>query len=400
MLPFSHTPYNLQELASAVLKGNNESVAQFEKEVADKFGFPHALFFPNGRSALWTFLKAIKQPSKSVLLPAYSCPAVVEATLAAGMLPEFMDCSESHFNVDEKSLVRSLNSSVKTVVLTSLFGYPIDYRAQSKSISDRIPDCQVIYDVAQGFSMLDDSDFHNTASTAFIGLGEGKVISTVSGGVLLTTNTKLINLIKVERDAAFAQPSLWLALKNTCLGVATNLIWRWPFNQCLGKIEYLYRKLSQRIPLEHDTPISLDAQTSAPCFQAELGKTQLKKYERFLHKRLAIATAYETTLRENGIFTFTAPPGTTYSHFPLLVKDSNTVIDWFNSHGIGIRPPFKQSLPELMNISGFPSARKMVQRIVCLPIWPGMTKAQVQATAEAITHVNSIKPQWFYRYAT
>ncbi len=78
MLPRLRPPFllgDLLQLASA------EDEERFESAFAARFGFPHGLFFPYGRSALHALLEAAGWRDQEIAVPGYTCAVVPHAVV-------------------------------------------------------------------------------------------------------------------------------------------------------------------------------------------------------------------------------------------------------------------------------------------------------------------------------
>ena len=83
--------------------------------------------FFRGRVALYAILKAAElKPGASVALQAFTCVAVPEALLAAGMRPVYIDVIEGGYTMDPADLRRKMTPEVGAIVVQHTFGIPTD----------------------------------------------------------------------------------------------------------------------------------------------------------------------------------------------------------------------------------------------------------------------------------
>lgn len=86
-------------------------------------GVEHVTLTPSGRAGLFALLRAVDRPR--VVVPAYTCNAVVEAARLAGKTVEFVEVEADGFNVDPGALAPALGGDA-VFVATHQFGIPCD----------------------------------------------------------------------------------------------------------------------------------------------------------------------------------------------------------------------------------------------------------------------------------
>ena len=78
-----------------------KAVEELENEFTKYLGVKHTFSFNSGRSALFAILKSLNfKENDEVLLQAFTCNAVVNPIIWAGLKPIFVDCQEDDFNID------------------------------------------------------------------------------------------------------------------------------------------------------------------------------------------------------------------------------------------------------------------------------------------------------------
>src|SRR5438128_2628584 len=121
MIPRTKVNYTLGDLTRALF--TTESGRDYRSHLisllSDYFGEKHILLTPSGRGALYYILKATDK--NRVLIPAYTCNAVVEAALLAGKEVLFADVGKHGFNMDDTHLETVIDERT-AVVATHQFG--------------------------------------------------------------------------------------------------------------------------------------------------------------------------------------------------------------------------------------------------------------------------------------
>lgn len=385
MLPRLRPPFSLGELLFAVVSRNQRAEKIFERKFAEKFGFPCGLFFSYGRSALYALLKVFGWQDEVILVPAYTCAVVPHAIVISGNRVRFMDCELDHFNVSSASLTSSLDESIKMVIPTPLFGYPVDRKGYEKSILTKTPQAFILYDVAHSFGVQDHEGLQTDhADGALFGLGIGKVITTLYGGMLLLRDEKLCKEVIAYRDRGFLKPGPMEIIKKFAYGVATWVAFREPLFSLVDYLErnttllyhftdYYYGKSGPTLPTNFDRRPTQ--------FQSRLGLLQLDSYDRIIEIRRQNSLRYEKKLREAGFFLFSSIFTPTYSHFPLVVKNRKKAVAVLREYGIQVGYLVDYSCPDLPGYEEHhgkcPNSYWFAQRMINLPNWPGVGTNQI-----------------------
>ena len=95
-----------------------------------------AILTKNGRSGLALALKAYLEPGTGVLVNGFTCYAVYEAILAAGLIPVWADINREDLNFDVRTLEAALkhtkNLQVTGVIVQNSLGKPVDMQKIEK----------------------------------------------------------------------------------------------------------------------------------------------------------------------------------------------------------------------------------------------------------------------------
>jgi len=123
-------------------------VERFEVEIADYLGVTHAIGVNSGTSALHLALIAAGiGPGDEVLVPANTFIATVWAVLYMGAVPVLCDVEPGSWNIDPADAERRCGPGVKAVVPVHLYGQPADMEAIG-ALADR-HGLAVVEDAAQ-----------------------------------------------------------------------------------------------------------------------------------------------------------------------------------------------------------------------------------------------------------
>ena len=148
MIPRTKVNYSLGELlrATFVGEGSDEHREKLCARLKALFQFEHVLLTPSGRAALYYLLKSLPQPR--VILPAYTCKAVVEAATLAGKTIVHAEVEPDGFNMDVGNLGPLVDGDC-IVIATHQFGIPCAIEAMRALCDER--GAFLVEDVAAAF---------------------------------------------------------------------------------------------------------------------------------------------------------------------------------------------------------------------------------------------------------
>ena len=129
----------------------------------------------NGRGAIYQVLRCLPESQgRSVLVPAFHCPTVVDPILRAGYRVIYYEITPD-LKVDCADVLRKLSDDVAAVVLINYFGFPAD-------IDPILADCRasgalIIEDCSQAHGVECSSRFHVALFTCRSGAPQAGTIA-------------------------------------------------------------------------------------------------------------------------------------------------------------------------------------------------------------------------------
>lgn len=124
-------PEAKESVVKAIEDGNISSatstVKLFEEKLQEHFQVNFAKACSSGYSALVLALKLanVKQ-GEEVLLPTFTMAATVNAVIAIGAKPVFVDCEEGSFNPSVKQYEEQISPKTTALIVTHTYGLPAD----------------------------------------------------------------------------------------------------------------------------------------------------------------------------------------------------------------------------------------------------------------------------------
>lgn len=150
----THNPINddLENSIARVIESSNyilgEEVEKFEHSFSKYIGTKHCLGCSSGTDALELTLRLFDLDSTDeVIIPANTWVSAAEVTKIIGAKAIFVDVDPDTYNIDFSDLKNKLSKNTKVVIVTHLFGNPLNIKTLKETI--RPYDIKIIEDCAQ-----------------------------------------------------------------------------------------------------------------------------------------------------------------------------------------------------------------------------------------------------------
>ena len=354
-----------QAAMAAVLRSGflvqGPQVSGFERELADLVGVEHAVAVANCTAALEIALRALGIGSGDLVVVApYSWVATANVIELCGATPIFTDIDPDTFNMSAVALEETLNrldrlglgGRVKALMPVHTFGNTAGYDGIAAVAAER--DIPVVEDAACALGAT--SDDRQAGSLGRIGcfsFHPRKIITTGEGGMLVTDDDEV---------AAFARA---------------------------------YRNHGQSV---EDGSVVVDmpgANLRLTDIQGALGRSQLRKLDRLIASRTALAAAYDEALRPLGLTPQRRSPGAAVQSYVVATPPGVLAVDVIaRLRAAGVEATVgTNAIPFLryyerryrLRVEDLPVTADLGGRAVTLPLYPGMSEADQARVVEAMT---------------
>ena len=327
---------------------------QLEAELAHHLGVPHVALMANATIGLVTALQALRVTGEVITTP-YSFVATAHSLLWNGIKPVFVDIDEKTLNLDPRQIEAAITPQTTAILPVHCYGHPCDVESIQK-IAD-VYNLKVIYDAAHAFGVkTGQGSVLNHGDLSVLSFHATKVFNTFEGGAIVCPDAKTKERINHLKNFGFA---------NETTVVATGI----------------NGKMSE--------------------FNAALGLLQLKYVDQAIERRRLIDQRYRALLRDcRGIQCVEGVDGESanYAYFPVLVGPDfplsrDALYERLAQHGIHARRYFYPLISDFPMYKGLPSAqphllpvaRRMACQVLCLPIYPELSDAEVTLISGLIT---------------
>lgn len=346
-------PYLQQIWDSKVLTNGGPFHQQLEQALCDYLGVKHLSLFVNGTIALVTALQALRITGEVITTP-YSFVATAHALLWNGIKPVFVDIDSRTLNLDPYKIEAAITPQTTAIMPVHCYGHPCDV-ARIQKIADTYG-LKVIYDAAHAFGVqLHSGSILNHGDLSVLSFHATKVFNTFEGGAIICPDAKTKQRIDHLKNFGFVD-------EVTVVAPGIN------------------GKMSE--------------------FNAALGLLQLKGIDEALQKRKAIHARYRDGLA--GVQNIHCLPDAgekiaNYGYFPILVRPEyplsrDEVYQEMRDNGIYARRYFYPLISDFSMYrslqpgarENLPVASKTANEVICLPIYPGLSKEQIDFIIELI----------------
>ena len=328
-----------------------EEVRAFELELAAWWGVPYAVGVASGLDALEIALRCADLPQDSrVLTTPLTAFATTLAIVRAGAEPVWCDVGESGgLNLDQAAATLRADRSIRAVMPVHLYGHPLDPAGLERLATEH--DVIVIEDCAQSAGAEREGK-----PTGLAGIAAGTSLYPTKnlgamgdGGVLLTSDETIAKRAR--------------RLRNYGQG---------------AQYEHLEPGLNSRLDELH---------------AAVLRSAMLPRLDRWLARRVEIASRYTEALSESNLRPVLAAGGHSAHHlFPVQVLDLDpgAVREQIVQHGVAVGRHYPLVCPDQPAVRGIgtivgdlTTARQLAERELSLPIHPYLEDREVEAVIEA-----------------
>ena len=200
-----------------------KAIGELENKFKKYLGVKYAFSFNSGRSAFYAILKALDLgQGNNVAVQAFTCNAVPNPILWAGLDPLYVDCNRDDFNLSADDLKSRINVKTKAVVVQHAFGLPADMDKIRAICGEN--NLILIEDCAHSLGAeYNGVKVGSHSKAAFFSFSRDKVISSVYGGVAVTNDEDIGNKLK-ELQKQFGQPSYFWIFQQLFHPILLNYI--------------------------------------------------------------------------------------------------------------------------------------------------------------------------------
>ena len=336
------------------ITNNGDFHKQLEKELAEYLKVPYVSLFTNGTLPLLTALQALRITGDVITTP-YSFVATTHSIWWNGCKPVFVDIDPKTGNIDPDKIEAAITPRTTAIMPVHVYGNPCDTQ-RIQEIADKYG-LKVIYDAAHAFGVeVNGESILNAGDISTLSFHATKVFNTIEGGAMIMHDEKTKKRIDDLKNFGF-----------------------------------------------HDevTVVAPGINSKMDEIRAGYGLLNLRLVDAAIGTRHQVAIKYRDALRNvEGISFFDDITGVkhNYAYFPVFIdaeKYGMTRDELYfkmKSQNVLGRRYFYPLISEFSTYRGLesarpenlPSAHKMADSVICLPMHHALSDDDVRRTIEII----------------
>lgn len=348
-------PYLQQIWDNKILTNGGPFHQQLEKALCEYLGVKHVALFSNGTLALITALQALRITGEVITTP-YSFVATAHSLLWHSNKPVFVDVEPHTLNIDPAKIEAAITPQTTAIMPVHCYGNPCNVDAIQK-IADNY-NLRVIYDAAHAFGVQDaGGSVLRHGDMSVLSFHATKVFNTFEGGAIICHDAKTKQRIDHLKNFGFVD-------ETTVVAPGINA------------------KMSE--------------------INAAFGLLQLQNMHTVMQRRAEIDVRYREQLDDIAGIHCLPKAGQTvanHSYFPVLVRPDyplsrDELYQTLKDRGIYSRRYFYPLISDFPMYRGLPSAApanlpvaaKAAEQVLCLPIFPALSEAEISKITSIITN--------------
>ncbi|MCI0439008.1 MAG: UDP-4-amino-4,6-dideoxy-N-acetyl-beta-L-altrosamine transaminase [Chloroflexi bacterium] len=376
MLPYGRQWIDDDDIAAVVETLRSDwlttgpKVEEFERALADVTGARHAVVVSNGTAALHAAMHALGiGPGDEVIVPAMTFAASANCVVYQGGTPVFVDVEPDTLLIDAAQVEAKITPRTRAIVAVDYAGQPCDYGAL-RNLAER-HGLRLVADACHAIGgSYDGRPVGSLADLSTFSFHPVKHATTGEGGAITTDNEELARRMRVFRNHGITSDHRQRAKENS-----------WFYE--MVDLGYNYR-LSD--------------------IQCALGISQLRKLRAWVERRQAIARRYDEAFgaMESVSPLETRPDASHAYHLYVVLLDTplrygrGEVFAALRAEGIGVNvnyvpvhlhPFYRERFGTHAGMC--PVAEDAYERLLCLPMFPRMSDADVEDVIAAVDKVIS-----------
>jgi perosamine synthetase len=374
LLPYGRQTVDESDVAAVVATLRSDwlttgpKVQEFEAALSKSTGAAHAVAVSNGTAALHTMLAALDlRPGDEVIVPAMTFAATANAALYVGAKPVFADVDPDTLLISCASVSEKISVRTKAIVAVDFAGQAMDYTALSRIAASR--GIHVLADACHALGGAEGGrPVGSLAEMSTFSFHPVKHVAAGEGGAVTCEDEALAARMRSFRNHGITTEHGRRAATGT---------WFYQM-ESLG----LNYRLSD--------------------INCALALSQLGKLKHNVERRQEIARRYDAAFSElRGIQPLATRPGVSHAYHLYVIQVDPAVFragraEFFaalRAENIGVNVhyipvPWHPHYQRLgYRKGGWPVAEAAYERIITLPLWPGMTDRDADDVIDAVAKV-------------
>jgi len=187
------------------LTNNGYLLKELERRLAEYLGVKHLICVANGSLALQLAYKALNLKGEVITTP-FSFVATTSTLAWEGLQPVFADIDPSTFNINPDNIEVLVNENTSAIVPVHVFGNPCEVE-KIQWIADKY-NLKVIYDAAHAFGVqYKAQSVLNYGDISTLSFHATKLFHTIEGGAVITNDDEIARKIRLMINFGITSPT-------------------------------------------------------------------------------------------------------------------------------------------------------------------------------------------------
>jgi dTDP-4-amino-4,6-dideoxygalactose transaminase len=368
-LPPTAAPIRFRDLLRAIGSSLNSSNREerFRDQIKEYFGVEHVFLVSSGKTAIYLTLQALQKISKrrEVIIPAYSSFCLASAVARSGLSVRLCDIDPETLDFDLNRLKTIINENTLAVIPVHNYGLVCNAGATYKG-----------------------QKVGTVGDVGILSLGRGKNICALEGGVILTNEQQIAELISEEFQNE-PHSSLYTDSAGLVNGLALSLFLN-P-NSYVIPASLPFLRLGANI---FDPTFKI---ARLPSLNAEIGRISFPNLEEYNKIRIRNAQSFQNSINDSHGLSLPKPNSSgqsVYLRFPIIFQGNEVrdqALKSLNGKRLGVSPSYPKPLHEidafrkyLVDENDFPEARLVSERTLTLPTHPYVKEHDIDLIVSTI----------------
>lgn len=378
LIPRVRVNYTLSDLLKSlfVSEKGQTSCRECEKIISAYFDGEYTCLTPSGRDAIYEVL--VRLPQKKVIVPAYTCMAVVEAVLLAKKDIVYCNTDAATYN---SSYIEDITPE-SIVLATHQYGLPCNIEEIAKKCKETgavlVEDCAT----SMG-STVNGKKTGTFGDYAIVSFNSSKLLNVPPvGGVLVSKDEEMIEKIKKEAEW---KPS---SLSFKCKAMVRGLAYVFTKNAIIYKL-FHYFTIDSKGKLqktEHEKPAENKTDLYSYRFaewQAVILLKQLKRLEDHFRKRKELFAYYDKALTNPIVKKPIVDNNAVCCRYAIQVKNRIAFYKDCVQHGVDM----DFSHCSLGCPAAFATEHQMAKEILNLPFYFNLSEIEIRKVVKVINTI-------------
>ena len=320
------------------LTNRGELTLELEHKIKEAYQINNIIITNNGTIPLQIALKLLGNQGEIITTP-FSYVATTSAIIWENCKPIFVDIHPEYLSIDETKIEAAITPKTTAILATHVFGNPCDVEAIERIAKKH--NLAVIYDAAHCFGVTyNNNSIFNYGDVSTCSFHATKIFHTGEGGAMFCNDENLYHKLYYSHNFGHNGPldfhGLGINAKISELQSAMGLA-------VFDHLEHVFR--------------------------------ERKKVVDFYMKNLDFTSLSSMKIRENTVWN--------YSYFPVIFNSEAELLQVqqkLNEAEIFPRRYFYPSLNTIDFVNGesMPISESIASRILCLPLYVGLTEEELQ----------------------